>query len=137
MRTGWRRRLLRRAPLMAGSLVAAGLFWFLVNVREKVEVGYMAPLVYEGFPERYLLDGASLETVYVRLRGSRQAVDAVEPQQLRVRVDLRSVRAGNNVVQLAPTMIDVPGGVVVVEISPPAVNLRFMARPREEKGRNR
>ena len=54
-----------------------------------------------------------------------------------MRVDLRSVRAGNNVVQFAPTMIDVPGGVVVVEISPPAVNLRFMARPREEKGRNR
>jgi hypothetical protein len=123
-------RFARRLPLMAASLALAAAFWFFVNAREQVEVGYLVPLALEGIPPRLVIDGAPLEAVYVRLRGSRQAVEAIEPQQLRVRVDLAAVRAGSNVVPLAPPLVVAPRGVSVVGISPPAVNLRFIARPR-------
>jgi YbbR-like protein len=131
------RRLVRRLPLMAGSLVLAVAFWFFVAVREKVEVGYLVPLVYEGFPSRLVIDGAPLESVYVRLRGPRQAVENIDPQQVRVRVDLATARAGNNVLPLAAPMVVVPRGVLVVGISPPAVNLKFIARARVEEGGSR
>ena len=125
-----RRRRGRRLPLMGVSLALAVAFWFVVNVREKVEVGYLVPLAFERFPARLVLDGAPLEAVYVRLRGSRQAVEGIEPQQLRVRVDLAAARAGSNVVPLAAPLVVAPRGVSVVGISPPAVNLRFIVRPR-------
>ena len=128
------RRLARRLPLMAASLALAAAFWFFVAVREKVEVGYMVPLAFERFPERLVIDGAPLEAVYVRLRGQREAVENIDPQQVRVRVDLAKARAGNNVVPLAAPMVVVPHGVTVVGISPPAVNLKFIARPRAEEG---
>ncbi len=134
MRAATRRRFLLRLPLMAGSLVAAVLFWFVVNVRDMDEVGFMVPLVYEGIPERYLIDGSPLEAVYVRLSGTRQALGALVPQQLRVRAELPSARSGSNVVRLAPGMVELPPGVAVVEINPAAVNLRLIARPREGKG---
>ena len=137
MRPGWARRFARRLPLFGASLLLAVLFWFLVSVREKIEVGYMAPLVYDGFPARLVIDGAPLESVYVRLRGSRQAVEGVEPQQLRVRVDLASAKAGNNVIKLTPQMVVVPRGVNVVGISPPAINLKFLARSRAEEVKGR
>ncbi|HEY5998065.1 MAG TPA: CdaR family protein [bacterium] len=124
------RRFAGRLPLMAASLVLATAFWFYVNAREQVEVGHLVPLVFERFPARLVLDGAPLEAVYVRLRGGRSVMDALDPQQLRVRVDLASARAGNNVVPLAAPLVVVPRGVTVVGISPPAVNLRFIARPR-------
>lgn len=131
------RRLARRLPLLAGSLALAVGFWFFVAVREKVEVGYLVPLVYEGFPSRLVIDGAPLESVYVRLRGPRQAVENIDPQQMRVRVDLAAARVGNNVVPLAAPMVVVPRGVLVVGISPPAVNLKFIARARAEGGVSR
>jgi hypothetical protein len=128
------RRLVRRLPLMAASLGLAMAFWYFVSVREKVEVGYLAPLVFERIPARLVIDGAPLEAVYVRLRGGREAVENVDPQQLRVRVDLAAARAGSNVVPLAAPQVVVPRGVSVVGISPPAVNLRFIARSRVEEG---
>ena len=131
------RRLARRLPLMAASLALAVAFWFFVAVREKVEVGLLVPLVFEGFPARLVIDGAPLESVYVRLRGSRQVVESIDPQQLRVRVDLAAARAGNNVLPLVAPMVVVPRGVQVIGISPPAVNLKFIARARVEEGVSR
>ena len=123
-------RLVGRLPLMAASLALAAGFWFFVNAREQVEVGYLVPLALEGIPPRLVIDGAPLEAVYVRLRGSRQAVEGIEPQQLRVRVDLAAARTGSNVIPLAAPLVVAPRGVSVVGISPPAVNLRFIVRPR-------
>jgi YbbR-like protein len=131
------RRLARRMPLMAGSLALAVAFWFFVAVREKVEVGYLMPLVYERFPTRLVIDGVPLEAVYVRLRGPRQVVENIDPQQVRVRVDLAAARAGNNVLPLVAPMVVVPRGAQVVGISPPAVNIKFIARPRVEEGASR
>ena len=131
------RRLARRLPLMAASLVLAVGFWFFAVVHEKVELGLLVPLVYEGFPTRLVIDGAPLESVYVRLRGPREAVENIDPQQVRVRVDLAAARAGNNVLPLAAPMVVVPRGVQVVGISPPAVNLKFIARTRVEEGAGR
>ena len=131
------RLLARRLPLMAASLALAVAFWFFVAMREKVEVGYMVPLAFERFPERLVIDGAPLEAAYVRLRGLREVIETLDPQQVRVRVDLTAARAGNNVVPLAAPMVVVPRGVTVVGISPPAVNLKFIARSRAEEGGHR
>ena len=74
----------------------------------------------------------------MRLRGPREKVESIDPQQLRVRVDVSAARADTNYIQtLAASMIVVPRGVVVVGISPPAVNLRFIARARAEEGGSR
>jgi hypothetical protein len=131
------RLLVRRLPLMAASLALAVGFWFFAVVHEEAEIGLLVPLVYEGFPTRLVIDGAPLESIYVRLRGPRQAVDNIDPQQVRVRVDLAAARPGNNVVPLAAPMVVVPRGVQVVGISPPAVNLKFIARTRAEEGVSR
>jgi hypothetical protein len=131
------RRFARRLPLMAVSLALAAAFWFFVSVREKVEAGYLVPLVFEGFPARLVIDSAPLEAAYVRLRGPRETVEGLDPQQLRIHIDLSAVRAGNNILPLAGPMVVVPRGVTVVGISPPAVNLRFIARVRAGEGESR
>jgi hypothetical protein len=119
---------------MVASVALAVGFWFFVSVREKVEVGHLVPLVFERFPQRLVIDGAPLEAVYVRLRGNRQALESLDPQQLRVRVDLAAAHAGNNVLPLSAPQVVVPKGVSVIGFSPPAVNLKFIARSRAPEG---
>jgi len=131
------RRLARRLPLMAASLALAVGFWLFVTVREKVEVGLLVPLDFERTPSRLVIDNPPLGA-YVRLRGPREQVESIDPQQLRIRVDVSAARAETNYIQtLAAPMIVVPRGVQVVGISPPAVNLRFIARVRAEEGAGR
>ena len=127
------RRLARRLPLMAGSLALAIGFWYFVAVREKIEIGYPVTLVYERFPSRLVIDGPPL-SAYVRLRGPRETVGSLDPQQLRVRVDVSAAREGDNTLPLAGPMVVVPHGVTVVGISPPEINVKFIARARVEEG---
>ena len=128
MRAALPRRFLRRLPLMAASLVAACLFWFLVTVREKIEVGYLVPLVFEKVPATLALDGTPLGSVYVRLRGSRHTVENILPQQLQARVDLAGAGVGSNFVQITPQMVVLPRGVTLLGISPSYLDLKFLAR---------
>lgn len=128
MRAGWQRRFLRRLPLMAVSLLAALSFWFLVTVREKIEVGYLVPLVFEKIPPGLALDGTPLGSVYVRLRGSRHTVENILPQQLQARVDLAGAGTGSNFVQITPQMVLLPRGVTLLGISPSYLDLKFLAR---------
>jgi hypothetical protein len=126
-------RLARRLPLMAASLALAVGFWYFVAVREKVEVGLLVPLDFEHTPQRVVIDNPPLEA-YVRLRGPRETVENLDAQQLRVRVDVSAARADTNYIQtLSGSMVVVPRSVTVVGISPPAVNLRFVARARSEE----
>ena len=113
---------------MAASLLLALLSWFLVTVREKIEVGYLVPLVFEGIPANLRLDGSPLGSVYVRLQGSRQTVEHLLPQQLQARVDLSAAVPGNNIVQISPQMVTLPRGVTLVGISPSYLDLRFLSQ---------
>lgn len=122
------RRFGRRLPLMAASLLLALLAWFLVTVREKIEVGYLVPLVFEGIPANLHLDGSPLGSVYVRLQGSRQTVEHLLPQQLQARVDLSAAVPGNNPVQISPQMVTLPRGVTLVGISPSYLDLRLLSQ---------
>src|SRR5512137_933903 len=107
---------------MAASLALAVGFWYFVAVREQVEVGILVPLDFEHTPQRLVIDNPPLEA-YVRLRGPRETVENLEPQQLRLRVDVSAARADSNYIQtLAGPMVGVSRGVTVVGISLPAVN---------------
>jgi YbbR domain-containing protein len=113
---------------MAASLLLALLAWFLVTVREKIEVGYLVPLVFEKVPAALALDGTPLGSVYVRLRGSRHTVENILPQQLQARVDLAGAGVGSNFVQITPQMVTLPRGVELLGISPSYLDLTFLAR---------
>jgi YbbR domain-containing protein len=113
---------------MAASLLLAILTWFLVTVRERIEVGYLVPLVFERVPANLYLDGSPLGSVYVRLQGSRQTVENILPQQLQARVDLSGAGPGSNPVQILPQMVTLPRGVTLVGISPSYLDLRLLSQ---------
>lgn len=127
MKAIWRRRG-RNLPLMAASLLLAALFWFLVTVRQKIEVSYLVPLVFEKIPANLVIDGTPLGSVYVRLQGSRQTVENILPQQLQARVDLAGAGPGSNFIQITSQMVDLPRGVTLLGISPSYLDLKFLSR---------
>jgi YbbR domain-containing protein len=113
---------------MTASLVLAFLLWLLVIAEEKIEAGFMVPLVFENIPASVVIDGPPMGSVYVQIRGSKQAVENILPQQVRARVDLAQAEPGDKFVQITPQNIFLPQGVTVLGIYPPYLDLKFHAK---------
>jgi len=113
---------------MTASLALAFLLWLLVIAEEKIEAGFMVPLVFENIPASVVVDGPPMGSVYVQIRGSKQAVENILPQQVRARVDLAQAEPGDKFVQITPKNIFLPQGVVVLGIYPPYLDLKFHAK---------
>ena len=122
------RRLSSRMPLMLASLLLAFLLWLLVIAEEKIEAGFMVPLVFEKIPSTVVIDGTPAGSVYVQIRGSKQAVKNVLPQQVRARIDLSQAEPGDKFVQITPQNVVLPQGITVLGIYPPYLDMKFLAR---------
>jgi YbbR domain-containing protein len=122
------RRFSNRLPLMAASVCLAFFLWILVIAEEKIEAGFMVPLVFNNIPPSVVIDGTPLGSVYVQIRGSKQAVSNVLPQQIRAHVDLSEARPGDEFIQITAQDIFLPPGITVLGVYPPYLDLKFLAR---------
>lgn len=122
------RKFYRRLPLMIASLVLAFLLWLMVIADEKIEAGFMVPLVFENIPATVVIDGPPMASLYVQVRGSKQAVENISLHEVRSHVDLSDVNPGNEFVQISPQDIVLPKGLTILGIYPPYLDLKFLAR---------
>jgi YbbR domain-containing protein len=122
------RKFYRRLPLMLASWVLAFLLWLLVIAEEKIEAGFMVPLVFDNIPASVVIDGAPMASIYVQIRGSKQAVENVVPQQIRAHIDLSEANPGDEFVQITPQDIILPKGLAVLGVYPPYLDMKFLAR---------
>jgi YbbR domain-containing protein len=70
-------------------------------------------------------DSDAPQTVSVRLRGPRDAVRSLLPNQLAVAANLRNKEPGDRVVQLSPQNVTVPDSIEVLQIEPASIRLRI------------
>jgi YbbR domain-containing protein len=122
------RKFYRRLPLMIASAVLAFLLWLLVIAEEKIEAGFMVPLVFDNIPASVVIDGPPMASIYVQLRGSKQAVENIVPQQIRAHIDLSASNPGDEFVQITPQDIVLPPGLTVLGVYPPYLDMKFMAK---------
>lgn len=122
------RRLSSRMPLMLASWLLAFLLWLLVIAEEKIEAGFMVPLVFENIPASVVIDGSPTGSVYVQIRGSKQAVENILPQQVQARIDLSQAEPGDEFVQITPQNVVLPQTITVLGIYPPYLDMKFLAR---------
>ena len=113
---------------MSASLLLSFLVWMLVMTEAKIDAGFMVPLVFENIPNSVVLDGAPTGSVYVQVRGSKQAVANLLPQQIRAHVDLSQSKPGDEFVQINHQDILLPSAVTVLGIYPPYLDLKFLAK---------
>jgi YbbR domain-containing protein len=104
--------------------LAVGL-WLFVGTAQRTEIALAVPVDYvglEGGP--VALDGPRQETVDVQVQATRWSAERVNPTSLRVRVDVSSLREGDNLVHLLPESVEAPRGVRVTRVSPAWATVR-------------
>jgi YbbR domain-containing protein len=83
------------------------------------------PLEFQGISKGLEISGDVAQTVSVRLRGPRDVVRNLSPNQLLVIADLSNKESGERNVQLRPDDVSPPDNVEVIQIIPPSIKLKL------------
>jgi YbbR domain-containing protein len=108
------------------SLALAILLWMMVAAqRSSVERGVRIPLELQNLPENLEMVDPPQEAVDVRVRGDADALGRLVPGDLVASIDLSSAQPGRRLFHISPDRVKVPFAVVVTQVAPSAVAIRF------------
>ena len=100
------------------ALILAVALWFAVGSSQRTEIALALPVEYVGLEGPVTLDGPHRDMVDVYLQATRWAADRVNPATVRVRVDVRGLHEGDNVIPLTADNVQAPPGVRVARVAP-------------------
>ena len=108
------------------SVALAVLLWMMVSSqRASVERGLRIPLELQNLPENLEMVEPPQEAVDVRVRGTADALGRIAPGDLVAAVDLSTAQPGRRLFHLSPERVKAPFAVVVTQVTPSAVAIRF------------
>jgi hypothetical protein len=109
------------------SVGLAVLLWMVVSGEETVERALRVPLELQQVPAGLELQGDFPTVVDVRVRGASGTLTRLGPGDLVLVLDLRGIEPGQHAFPLMPEAVRAPFGVQVVQVSPTAVTMKFVA----------
>ena len=119
------RRLLDNLPLKLTSLGLALMLWFAIAGEKTSEVGLSVPVELQNVPLDMELTGEPVNTLDVRLRGSRSIIQQLGPGQVSAEIDLIDALEGEQIEHLTESSIRAPVGLQVVKITPAILTLHL------------
>jgi hypothetical protein len=123
------------------AVVFAFALWLFVMTSEKTDLILAALIELQGVPPGLIVAGEP-ESVDVQLHGLRGNLARLAPDQLRARLSLAGVEAGEVTLRVLPEHITVPPGITVLRISPSRIRVTLAApsstpgEPRKEAPRS-
>jgi uncharacterized protein (TIGR00159 family) len=126
----WPGRILEDLPVKALLLILVCLLWgVLIGIRQG-EISFSIPVEYYSMPPDLMINGEPPREINVRLKGSQRLLSALNPDRLRVQIDLSNSHPGINQLSLSQTNINVPSGIAVTNLYPQKIRLQLSPLPR-------
>lgn len=108
------------------SLVFALGLWFFVNAGQKAsERSVEAPVEFRNIPSDLMVSGPGTGPVEVRVIGPPALLTTLDPDYMKVVLDLDGARPGTSTFRLSPDFFNPPRGVRITRISPSVINLKL------------
>ena len=110
---------------LAASLVIATLFWttLIIGQGEMLEKIITVQVEYTAAPPKLILVGDKQKEARLHLAGPKTALDAINPAQLSVKVDLSKAAAGKQTFPITGEHMRLPGDVRLLDVVPSGVEL--------------
>lgn len=115
------------------TLVAVSLLWFVLVGQQNAELGFSLPVVYVNVPQELTFEGQQVQEVYVRVRGSREVLNFLDPGRLQVAIDLEKAQVGTRRYAISSSDIRLPPGVQLAAVNPSMIELKLQQKPPEPK----
>ena len=102
------------------------LLWISVIGIRQGEISFNMPIEYYSIPQDLRITGDPPKEANVRLRGSQRLLYSLNPDQLRVQVDLSTTHPGTNQLSLSETNINIPSGISATHFYPPKMRVQLI-----------
>ena len=106
-----------------GALVLVTVAWLILAIQQEMVINITAAVRYNDLPADLVLDDESTKSVGLTLAGRRNRINEVKEDDIYVRIDLADLTAGDHIVKLTSSNIEVPTGVKIDRISPQNINI--------------
>jgi len=108
------------------SLFFAFGLWFFVNAGQKAaEKAIEVPMEFRKIPSDLMISGPAAGPVEVRVMGPPALLSTLDPDYMKIVLDLDGAKPGISTFRLSPESINPPRGVRVTRISPSVINLKL------------
>lgn len=112
------------------AILAAFIIWFYIVNEQNLSFSMSAPVEYANFPANMKLVNMPPSSLEIALEGRKDILGNMKRSEIRVIVDVSKAKEGmNNYGITAANVINLPGGVLIKDITPAAVNMEFQ-RPK-------
>ncbi len=116
----------------AGGFLATFLLvatvWGIYSGKQLSLISITTPIDFRNIPENLVLMNASTEKVEVQITGRRRLVSGLPPEQVEAFLDLKGITFGVHRLVLSQDSIELPLGLEVVRLTPPAVSVEMEQR---------
>jgi YbbR domain-containing protein len=103
-------------------VIAVGLW--LAGHRD-IERAVEIPVEFRNIPTDLMVTDNRVDYVVLRLMGPRTLVSTLDPDEMKLSVDLNAAKPGSVSYPLGPSFFSIPRGVTVARITPPVIHLRL------------
>lgn len=108
------------------SLVFALGLWLFVNAGQKAaERAVEVPLEFRNIPSDVMVANPGVGQIEVRVMGPPALLSTIDPDYLKVVLDLDGARPGTSTFRLSPDFFNPPRGVRITRISPSVIDLKL------------
>jgi DNA integrity scanning protein DisA with diadenylate cyclase activity len=112
---------------LAASVALAVLFWstLVISQAEMLEKVVSVPVEYAASPANLMMVGDKQQEVRLHLSGPKSDLDALNPAQMAVRIDLSKAAAGKQTFMITGENIRLPRGVSLLDVAPESLSLNL------------
>lgn len=107
------------------SLTFALVLWFFVMGERKLEVGFQVPLELENVPAGLMVANEVPSLIDVRISGPRTVLMNLQPDDIRLSVDLKDLPPGVTSFKRLEERLNIPAALKVTRLSPSFVDVRL------------
>ncbi|MCP3984259.1 MAG: hypothetical protein GY723_07705 [bacterium] len=124
-------RIFRNFGFKLMAVVTAFLLWGISHSTSSIERGFDLPVALVGVPDKLVVTQQSVDTVNVRVRGSRASLRRLSVGDLVYGVDLSGAQHGVTAHTVETQELELPRGLQVVSRSPAGIEFTLTQRGRK------
>ena len=108
------------------AVVFAVVLWLFVVGEREAEIGLIVPIEIKNIPPGTVVAADVEREVQVRVSGPQTRLASLSPDQVKVSVDVSGASPDRPMrVRLTPSTVTLPGGIDLVRVSPPEIEVRL------------
>ncbi len=121
---------LRRWQYKVLALLAAFVMWFYIVNEQSLSFSINSPVEYTNFPAALKLVNRPPNSLEIALEGRKDILSNLKRSEIKIVIDVSRAKEGmNNYGITSANVVNLPGGVLIKDITPAAVNLELQ-RPK-------